>query len=193
MTILIVGLVLFLGAHSVSIVARGWRDRQFEKMGEGPWKGLYSLFALAGLIAIIIGYRHARLEPTLVFVPPKGMAHLALLVMLPVFPLFISLYLPGRIQSMAKHPMLLATTLWALAHLLANGMLHDVVLFGAFLVWAVLDRVSVTRRNAPLPPGAPPGRWNDAIAVGLGLAFYAAFILWLHSWLIGVVPAPFLL
>lgn len=192
MTLLIVGLVLFLGAHSVSIVAHGWRDRMVQRIGEGPWKGLYSLVALAGLAAIAFGYGQARMQPTLVWAPPAGMSHGVLLLMLPVFPLFLAAYLPGRIQSATRHPMLLATKLWALSHLLVNGMLHDVVLFGAVLLWGGLDRMSVSRRGAAPPPGAPPGRWNDAIAVVGGLALYVAFLLWVHRWLTGVVPAPFL-
>ncbi len=193
MSLLIVGLVLFLGTHSVSIASRGWRDRRQAQLGEAAWKGLYSLLSLAGLVAITIGYGQARLEPTLLWVPPAGMTHLTLLLMLPVFPLFMAAYLPGRILSKTKHPMLLATKIWALSHLLANGMLHDLLLFGSLLIWAGLARMSASRRNAPPPPGAPPGPWNDAIAVGVGLAFYVVFLLWGHSWLMGVVPAPFLL
>lgn len=188
MTLLIVGLVLFLGAHSVSIFARPWRDRMLARLGEGPWKGLYSLASLGGLIVLVIGYGQARIEPTILFTPPTGMTHLALLLMLPVFPLLLAAYLPGRIQSATKHPMLLATKLWALTHLLVNGGLHDLLLFGSLLLWAGIDRMSVTRRNAPPPQGAPPGRWNDAIAVGAGLATYVVFVLWLHAWLIGVAP-----
>ncbi len=192
MSLLIVGLVLFLGTHSVSIASRAWRDRRLAQLGEGPWKGLYSLLSLAGLVAITLGYGQARLEPTLLWVPPAGMTHLTLLLRVPVFPLYIAAYMPGRILSATKHPMLLATKIWALSHLLANGMLHDLLLFGSILIWAGIDRMSVSRRNAPPPPGAPPGRWNDAIAVGVGLALYAGFLLWGHRWLIGVVPAPFL-
>ncbi len=189
MALLIAGLVLFLGTHSVSIIARPWRDAMFERLGEGPWKGLYSLASLAGFVLIVVGYGAARTEPTLLYAPPTFLRHIALLMLLPVFPLLMATYLPGRIQTFArKHPMLLATRLWAVAHLMANGMLHEVVLFGSILVWAGLDQVSLKKRNAPSPPGAPPGRWNDAIALGLGLAGYVVFVLWAHEWVTGVSP-----
>jgi uncharacterized membrane protein len=122
------------------------------------------------------------------YAPPAGLRHAALLLLVPVFPLLLAAYLPGRIQAATKHPMLAATKLWAVSHLLANGNLADVVLFGSFLVWAVADRISLKRRT-PLPvPGVPPGRWNDGIAIVAGLALYVAFLLWLHKLLIGVRP-----
>ena len=112
-------------------------------------------------------------------------------VMLPVFPLLFAAYLPGRIRAAAKHPFLLATKFWATAHLLANGTLVDVLLFGGFLVWAVADRISVKRRSvaeAHDAPAAPTGPWNDAVALVGGLLTYAAVVLWAHRWLIGVSP-----
>jgi len=116
----------------------------------------------------------------------------AVILMLPVFPLFIAAYLPGRIKTAAKHPMLAAVKFWAFAHLLANGTLADVLLFGGFLAWAVVDRISLKRRSTPqAPPSAPPGRWNDAIAVVLGLAIYALLIGWAHARLFGVSPLNF--
>ena len=107
---------------------------------------------------------------------------------LTLFPLFLAAYLPGRIQRLTKHPMLVATKLWAVAHLLANGMLADVVLFGAFLAWAVADRISLKRREPVPVPGAPASRWNDLIAVVAGLGLYLAFVFGAHRWLIGVSP-----
>jgi uncharacterized membrane protein len=108
-----------------------------------------------------------------------------MVLLVPVFPLLLATYLPGRIQAAARHPMLAATQLWAFAHLLANGTLADVLMFGTFLVWAVLDRISMThRRQRPLP-SLPPSRANDLVAVVGGLALYAAFVLWVHGWLIG--------
>lgn len=190
MSLLITGLILFLGVHSVAIFAPGLRAAAIERIGLPAWKGLYSLVAIAGFVLICIGYGQARIEaPIWLWQPPKGLRHLALLLMLPVFPLLLAAYLPGRIQRTAKHPMLAATKLWALAHLLANGGLHDVLLFGGFLAWAVLDRVSLKRRaNVVPPPGAPAGRWNDAIAVVGGLTLYLAFVGGLHRALIGVSP-----
>lgn len=189
MSLLVAGLVLFLGIHSVSIVALDWRAARIAQMGEQPWKGLYSLVSLAGFVLLIYGYGQARLAPVLLYVPPTGLRHLALLLMLPVFPLLFAAYLPGRIQRAAKHPMLVAVKLWATAHLLANGTLADVLLFGCFLLWAVADRISVKRRAVQHQvPGAPPSAMNDAIALVGGLVVYVVFLFWAHVWLIGVSP-----
>lgn len=193
MIVLLAGLVLFLGVHSVSIVAPGWRQAQIARYGEGRWKGLYSVAAAAGLALLVIGYGLARREPVVLYAPPAALRHLALLVMVPVFPLIFAAYLPGRIRAAAKHPFLVATKLWALAHLLANGTLADVLLFGGFLVWAVADRISVKRRPAAEShevPAAPPRAANDAIALVGGLAAYGIFVFWAHRWLIGVSPLP---
>lgn len=187
MTLFLVGLLLFLGIHSVSIVAPDWRNAQLARHGEKVWKGLYALVSLVGLVLLIHGYGLARQSPIVLYAPPTALRHLALLLMLPVFPLLLAAYLPGRIQHAAKHPMLLAVKLWAVAHLLANGMLADVVLFGAFLAWAVADRIAVKRRAVPhATPGAPPSKANDAIVLIGGLALYALFVVWAHRWLIGV-------
>ncbi|MDT4861986.1 NnrU protein [compost metagenome] len=192
MLLLILGLVLFLGVHSVSIVSPDGRHRLVKQLGEGPWKGLYSLVSLAGFVLIVIGYGAAREAPVLLYTSPNGFRHLAAVLMLPVFVLLLAAYLPGRIQRAAKHPMLLAVKLWALAHLLANGTLADVLLFGGFLVWAVIDRISVKKRAAAglLRPGPvlPGSKANDAIALVGGLAIYGLFVVWAHAWLIGVRP-----
>ena len=193
MTVLLLGLVVFLGVHSVSIAAPGWRSAQVARFGDRGWKGLYSVVAGIGLALLIVGYGMARREPVVLYTPPPALRHLALVVMLPVFPLLFAAYLPGRLSRLAKHPMLLATKLWASAHLLANGNLGDVLLFGAFLAWAVADRISVKRRRpdeAHAVPGAPPGPMNDAIAVAGGLAVYAVTVLWAHRWAFGVSPLP---
>jgi uncharacterized membrane protein len=189
MPLLIAGLVLFLGVHSVAIVAPSFRTRTIQQMGEGAWKGLYALISLAGFVLICFGFGLARQAPVVLYSPPAWLRHLALLVMLPVFPLLIAAYLPGRIKTAAKHPMLAAVKFWAFAHLLANGSLADVLLFGGFLAWAVVDRISVKRRATPQAlRTAPPGPWNDAIAVVLGLAVYALLIGWAHVRLFGVSP-----
>jgi uncharacterized membrane protein len=186
MTLLLIGLLLFLGVHSVSIVAPRWRDAMAGRIGEQPWKGVYTLFAVVGFVLIVKGYAAARLDPTVLYAPAPWLRHVAFALLLPVFPLLLATYLPGRIKRAAKHPTLLATKFWALAHLLANGMLADVVLFGAFLAWAVADRISLTRRPARAVPALPGSRANDAIVIVGGLAIYAAFALWLHPLLIGV-------
>src|SRR5689334_20389826 len=188
MGIFLVGLILFLGVHSVAVVAPAWRDAQVVRLGEGPWKGLYSGLAAVGLGLLIYGYGLARRSPVVLYTPPRALHDLALLLMVAFFPLLIAAYLPGRIQRAAKHPMLLSVKICATAHLLANGTLADVLLFGAFLAWAVLDRMSLKRRPARAVPGAPPKPWNDAIAVVAGLALYAFFLFRGHRWLIGVSP-----
>lgn len=191
MTLFIIGLVVFLGIHSISIVAPRWRARQVAARGEGAWKGVYSVVSLIGFVLLVYGYGSARHEGPILYVPPTGLRHFALLLMLPVFPLLIAAYVPGRLARLAKHPMLLAVKFWALAHLLANGSLADVLLFGSFLAWAVVDRISVKRRPQTLAhaaPALPAKPFNDVIAVVGGLAVYAAFLFGLHRWLIGVSP-----
>ncbi|WP_129642408.1 NnrU family protein [Peristeroidobacter agariperforans] len=189
MLYLILGLVIFLGVHSVEIVSPTFRSRAVAKLGEKPYKGIYSLLSILGFVLLVWGYGVARQDPILVYAPPLWMRHLALLLMLPVFPLLLAAYLPGRIKAAVKHPMLAAVKAWAFAHLLANGMLADLLLFGGFLLWAVADRISVKRRAVVRPvPGPPPGKYNDLIAVVGGLALYVIFVFWLHTWLIGVPP-----
>ena len=191
MLVLVAGLVIFLGVHSVSIVAGDWRAATIARVGERPWKGVYSLASAVGLALIVVGYGLARRDPVVLYVPPAGLRHLALVLMLPVFPLLFAAYLPGRIRAIAKHPFLLAVKLWALAHLLANGMLADVLLFGGFLAWAVADRISVKRRPAAQThevPAAPATSANDAIVLIGGLAVYVVFLMWAHRWIIGVSP-----
>jgi uncharacterized membrane protein len=188
MTLLFIGLVIFLGVHSVAIVAPAWRDAQAARLGELPWKGIYTLVSLLGFVLLVYGYGLARQAPVVLYTPPTWTRHVALLLLLPVFPLFLAAYLPGRIRTAAKHPMLLATKLWATAHLIANGTAADVLLFGAFLAWAVADRISVKRRAPRALRTAPASPVNDFIAVAAGLAIYALFLFWLHARWIGVSP-----
>ncbi|MXN64439.1 NnrU family protein [Stappia sp. GBMRC 2046] len=187
MAYLVLGLVLFLGAHSLPMFAAaesGLRTR----LGEGPFKGIHSLISAVGIVLIVIGYGQARAAgPALLYDPPVWMAHLVMLLMLPVFVLILSTYLPGRIKAAAKHPTILAVKIWAFAHLLANGDAASVLLFGAFLGWAVADRISLKRRGKL--GGVAPGEGspkNDITAIVGGLAVYALFVWQLHSWLIGV-------
>jgi uncharacterized membrane protein len=158
------------------------------RMGVMPWQAIFSIFAIAGFVLIVYGYGVARQDPMILYTPPTWLRHVSMLLLVFIFPLLLAAYLPGRIQKATKHPMLAATKIWAFAHLLANGALADVVLFGGFLAWAVVDRISLKRRT-PLPvPGAPPSRLNDLLAIVLGLGLYVAFVLWLHALLIGVSP-----
>ena len=190
MLILISGLLLFFAAHSVSIVNESWRNNVAGRIGEKAWMGLYSLISIAGFVLIVWGYGLARLEPVVIYVPPDWLRHLAMLLLVFVLPLLVATYFPGRISRAVKHPMLLATKVWAFSHLLMNGMLHDLFLFGAFLAWAVIDRISMKRREQRPLPGAPASPINDVIAVVAGLALYMAFVFKLHGWLIGVPVIP---
>ena len=188
MSQLIAGIVLFFGIHSISIVNEPWRDKMADRLGLWTWKGIYSIIALGGLLLIIRGYGDARTQVVELYYTPVWLQHISLLLLIPVFPLLISAYVPGRIKATVKHPMLLATKLWAAAHLLANGTLADLVLFGSFLLWVFADLLSVSKRQPRQIPGAPPSKFNDWIAIVVGLALYIAFFLWLHERLFGVSP-----
>ena len=189
MTILILGLVIFLGMHCISIFALQWRNNLADKFGDMGWKAVFSLVSLIGLALIITGYGAARMEPVMLYSPPVWTRHITMLLMVPVFPMLIAAYLPGKIQTTLKHPMLVAVKLWALSHLIANGMLADVLLFGSFLAWAVIDRISLKRRTAlRATPKLPARSYNDLVAIFGGLALYVVFLLWGHVHLIGVSP-----
>ncbi|PZQ17801.1 MAG: NnrU family protein [Ancylobacter novellus] len=183
MILLVLGLVLFIGAHLFAR-ARGPRAALVGRMGEGPYKALYSLVSLAGLALIVIGWRAAPFVE--VWSPPVWTRHLALLLMWPAFVLLVSYRLPGHIRAKAKHPMLAAVKLWATAHLLANGDLAGILLFGSLLAWAVFARVAL--KKAERVEGAPPrpASWqNDLIAIVIGTALYLLFGAFLHPLLIG--------
>ena len=185
MTLLILGLAIFLGVHSVSIVAPRWRDRMALRYG-AAWQGGYSIVAALGLGLVVMGYGQARSATVVLYVPPPWARDVAIVAMLAVFPMLLAAYLPGRIKKTLKHPMLVAVKLWAVSHLLANGSLADVVLFGSLLAWAVADRISLKRRVLRSVPGLPATRYNDSIAVLGGLALYAAFVLGGHRLVTGM-------
>ncbi|HLQ13934.1 MAG TPA: NnrU family protein [Steroidobacteraceae bacterium] len=188
MIFLVIGLVLLLGVHSIAIVAPQWRDRAALRLGPQLWRGLYSVVSLAGLLLVIHGFALARATPVFWYFPAGWLRAVTRALMLPVFPLLLAAYLPGRIQAVVKHPMLAAVKLWAFAHLLSNGSAAGVLLFGSLLAWAVADRISLKRRPARAARGAAPSKWNDLIAIVLGLALYAMFMSWAHLKLIGVSP-----
>jgi uncharacterized membrane protein len=188
MAMLIVGLAIFLGVHSIAIVSPGLRARAVAKLGEGGWKGLYAVLAIVGFVLLVRGFSVAREMPVVLYTPPAWMRHVTFLFMLPVFPLLLATYFPGRIKAAAKHPMLAAVKFWAFAHLLSNGTLADVLLFGGFLAWAVLDRISLKRRPPQRIHTAPARPFNDVLVVVVGLALYALFIGWAHVRLFGVSP-----
>ena len=191
MTWLVVGLVLFLGIHSFSML-RSAREVCVAGLGsENAYKGLYTLLALIGLILIVIGfaqYRAAGMIP--LWNPPAWGRHIAMLVVLLSFIALAAAYVPSHIRATLKHPMITAVILWAVSHLLVNGDLGSAVLFGSFLIWGVIARVSMGRRTrvifAAPPQGPPIGMRNDVIIVIVGILLYAATLIWLHPLLIGV-------
>ncbi|MBI3154989.1 MAG: NnrU family protein [Burkholderiales bacterium] len=190
MSLLIVGLILFLGMHSVRIVAEPWRRAMIARLGEGAWKGAYSLLSAAGLALIVFGYGQARLEPVALWDPPVAMRHLASLLTLVAFLLLAAAYVPGnQIKSRLHHPMVLGVKTWALAHLLANGTLADLLLFGGFLLWAVADfRAARLRDRADGTVYLAGHAGRTAAAVLIGGALWALFAFWAHAALFGVRP-----
>lgn len=185
---LVLGLFMFVGVHSLSMLAPGWRERVVARRGEKVWRAAYALIALTGLVLVIVSYAAARYVPTLVYIPPAGLRALALLVTLPVFPLLLAAYIPGKIRAKLKHPMLIAVRLWSAAHLLANGMLADILLFGSLFVWATTLQISLERRPHRAAPVLPLRRFNDASAIIVGIIIYLSIILFLHRLVLGVSP-----
>jgi uncharacterized membrane protein len=190
MVLLIIGLLLFLGVHSVRILAEDWRGVIRTRVGENAWKGAYSLLSLAGLVLICYGYGAARQQPVLLWASPVWTRHLAALLTLPAFVLLAASQVPGNaIKARLHHPMLLGVKLWAAAHLLANNTLADVLLFGAFLAWAALDFRAARQRDRALQTVYPAGRSGPTlVAVVGGLIAWAVFAFWAHGVLIGVRP-----
>lgn len=190
MSALLLGLLVFLGVHSLRIVAPAWREAQIARLGEGPWKGLYSLASAVGLGLIVWGYAQSRTAPVDLWLPPLWTRHLAVLLVWPAFILLTAAYVPGtRIKAKLHHPMLLGVKLWAAAHLLANGRLADLLLFGGFLLWAVLDFRSARGRDRAAGTLYPPGQGaRDLVALVIGTLAWAVFAFWAHAWLFGVAP-----
>ncbi|MBP0630830.1 NnrU family protein [Cupriavidus sp. AcVe19-1a] len=188
MTVLVLGLFIFLGVHSVRMVADPWRTAQIARLGLRGWKGLYTLVSIAGLALVVWGYGLASAHHVVVWAPPVWGRHVAAFVTIPAFVLLAAAYVPGnRIKAALGHPMLAGVQAWALAHLLANGTLAAVVLFGAFLAWAVADFVSARRRDREAGASYPTGNLaRDAMAGVIGLAAWALFGFVLHGWMTGV-------
>jgi uncharacterized membrane protein len=188
--VLLLGLVLFLGPHSIRVVADDWRSRQLARLGERGWKGAYSLVSVAGFVLIVFGYGMARRDPVVLWQPVPGAAHIAGLLTLVAFVLVVAAYVPrNRIKARLGHPMLAGTKLWAFAHLLANGTLADLLLFGAFLAWSVTAFLGARRRDRVAGIVYPAGTTrNDAVTLVIGIAAWAIFAGWLHGWWIGVRP-----
>lgn len=186
MIILILGLVVFFGIHSVRMVAGGVRDRQIAA-NPGRWKGIYSLISLVGLGLIVWGWITFRPDAPEVYTSPEWGRHAAMLLVLIAFVLFVAAELPvGYIKKAVKHPMITGIALWSAGHLLANGDLASVLIFGAFLIYAIVNRLAVIPRGDPAPVVKQPR--SDLIAIGVGVVAYAVFVLWLHGLLFGVSP-----
>ena len=190
MALLITGLILFLGIHSSRIFAENIRLGLINKLGTNGWKGIYSLVSLVGFVFIIYGYGIARESPVILWNSPAWTRHLAALLTLPAFVMIAASQIPGTyLRAKLKHPMVLGVKLWAIAHLLANGTVHDTVLFGTFLLWAVLSFRAARQRDRAAGITYPAaGAMRDVIAVVVGVGAWAAFAFYLHGAWIGVRP-----
>jgi uncharacterized membrane protein len=190
MTTLVAGLILFLGVHSVRIFAEPWRVRTIARIGEKPWKAVYSLISIAGFVLLVWGYGQARQQGVVLFEPPVFMRHLTSLLMLVSFVLLAAAKVPGNhIKARLGHPMIIGVKVWAFAHLLANGRLSDVVLFGAFLAWAIADFIAARKRDRAAGTVYPPGdELRTVLTVVAGVVAWAVFVAGLHLWLIGIAP-----
>jgi len=190
MTMLILGLVLFLGVHSVRIVADDWRTATRARIGENAWKGAYSLLSLAGFVLICYGYGLARQQPLVLWASPTWTRHLAALLTLPAFVLVAASQVPGTvIKARLRHPMLIGVKLWATAHLIANNTAADLLLFGGFLAWAAIDFRAARQRDRRQQIAYPAGRSGPTVvAVVGGVVAWVGFAFWAHAALIGVRP-----
>lgn len=191
MLVLVLGILIFLGVHLVPTNV-ALRNGLAERWGENGYKIAFSLFSAMGLVLIVAGWAKLQAHPgknPVLWDPPLWTHHIALILMLPAMIILVAAFVPSRIRTALKHPMLLAIKIWALAHLLANGDLASLVLFGSFLTYAIYDRISIKKRTAAGPLGAATGGpLNDAIVVALGIALYAVLVFGGHQWLIGVAP-----
>ena len=190
MIYLIAGLAIFLGVHSLRIFAEDWRTQRVARMGANAWKGVYSLISFVGFALLVYGYELARQAPVDLWMPPLWTRHVTALLTLPVFILLAAAYVPGTsIKAALKHPMTLSVMLWAAAHLLSNGRLADVLLFGGFLLWSAFAfRAARARDRAQGLVYKATGYSRDVIAVVIGLAAWFVFAFYLHGLLIGVRP-----
>jgi uncharacterized membrane protein len=188
--LMILGLVIFLGVHSTRIVADGWRTAMIARMGPLPWKALYTLLSIVGFVLVVWGFGLARQQPVQLWMPPRGMRHLAALLTLIAFVLLAATYVPSNaIKARLHHPMVLSVKVWALAHLLANGNIAHVVLFGSFLVWAALSFRAARARDRAAGTVYPAGTASGtAITVVVGIAVWAWFAFSAHGLLIGIRP-----
>ena len=190
MELLIAGLLLFIGGHSVKLAAPTWRTQMIARIGLLPWKGIYSLIAASGIVLMVIGYGQARIDPLWLWQPPLWLRHVTILLTLPAFILLFASQIPGNIlQAKIGHPMYAGIKVWSFSHLLANGGLHDILLFGSLMIWGILGFLISRRRDkASGVKKTYKGLSRDLITLSLALGVWAAFAFWLHALLIGVKP-----
>jgi uncharacterized membrane protein len=202
MTWLIVGLVLFLGAHATRIFGENWRTQTLATWGEKPFKGVIALVSLLGFYGLVVGYAEVRLQPLVIWQPPLATRHVSVLLMLLASILLVAAYIPANhVKARLGHPMVLSIKVWALAHLLANGNLADLLLFGSFLAWSVLNFKSARARDrdraladgqAQLSdasaPSPPPKTSATLLAVGVGAVLWALITFVWHAQVVGVSP-----
>jgi len=207
MTELILGLILFLGAHSVRIVADDWRTQKMQALGEKAFKGIHALISLLGFYLLVVGYGEARLQTVVLWNPPTATRHIGLLLMLFASILMVAAYIPrNHLKIRMRHPMVLSVKVWALSHLLANGNLADLVLFGSFLIWAVLNFRSARARDRALllnlnvteeaagesiaesESAHQPKLLSTIITLVGGIAIWALITFVLHAKIVGVSP-----
>ena len=190
MIVLVLGLILFLGAHSVRIFADGWRTRTIARMGSHPWKGGHALISIAGFALLVWGYGQARLESVVLYDLPVFTRYIAGLLMLVSLVLVAAAYVPrNHIKAAVGHPMVAGVKVWAIAHLLSNARLADVILFGAFLAWAIADFIAARRRDRAAGTVYPQGdELRTVLTVIAGVGAWTVLVSGLHLWLIGVSP-----
>lgn len=190
MAILIAGLLIFIGTHSLRIIAPEWREQMIARLGNGPWRGIISVLSIVGFVLLIQGYDAARVHPVPIYEPPYWLHHVTVVLML-VAAIFVAASQVPRnsIKARMGHPLVLSVKTWALAHLLSNGTLADLLLFGTFLLWAVVDFASARRRDRANGTAYPEGAiGNTVVTVIVGAAIWAAFAFYLHARWVGVAP-----
>jgi len=190
MILMLAGVVVFFGVHSLRVLAGPWRQRQVDAMGPTPWKIVYSLASAAGLALLVWGYSMARVGSPMLWSPPPVLRWVTAPLVLVAFVLFACAYVPGtRIKSAIGHPLTAGVKTWAVAHLVSNGSLADIVLFGSFMVWSIAVFAVARRRDRAAGIRLPPGRVSrDAIALAIGTAAWVAFAWRGHQWLTGASP-----
>ncbi|WP_233885213.1 NnrU family protein [Paraburkholderia flagellata] len=190
MAILVLGLVIFIGVHSIRILAAPWRAAQIERFGPRAWRGAFAMLSILGFVLIVYGYGLSRRYPVPIWLPPFWMAHVTALLTAIAFIMIVAAYVPGNhFKRALGQPFVSGVALWAFAHLLANGTLNDIILFAVFLVWALFELRGENRRDREAGVVYPAGQASrDVIVIVIGLVVWAVFAFWLHGVLIGVRP-----